>query len=722
MVTSETRRRFESSVLPRLRRFGRRLRVYVAVDGAAVLTLAVVACIAGTFVIDRTLWLGRDMRTVQLVTLLIALAAITWRWMLRPLRTRLPDDELAILVEARYPQLGSRLVSAVEFVRGNGELAAARSPVLVDAVVRQAEAGTAALRFEDALAHVRFRQRGAIILLSLLALGVTWLVARETMGLWFQRNVLLRDVAWPLRNKLAIEGLVDGKLVIPRGDDVTLTALVEEDFNAPRQVYVDYAGLAGNGFKGRDQMPAVEGEATPRFTYTFERLSESIRGVVYGGDAPAQPFTIEVVDRPRVTDVVLAIEPPAYTKLPAYELRAGQTVAEALRGSRLRIRFRTKDDVREAVLIRQSGGEEQAVGEARRLSGTEFEVDDRPDASANYHFLLTDARGLTNVSERTPPVRVSLRLVPDKPPVVKMKVRGVGEMITPEAILPIETDFSDTYGLASARLVMELTRKDAKSPPVVEPLSGLEPGSRTFAHALEWSAPAHQLAEGDRVSLHAEAADFDDVAGPNVGASPTTILRVVSREELLAELNRREQEYRQDFERLIRQQEELYSEMLSLLGAASQADRARRFPQQARLQRDFAGRVTSIRLQFEQVLSELSVNQLLTPESTGRLRDGIIGPLGVLSGTRMARAAEGIDALARDVNEEAVSEARAAQEAVLTDMRRILQNMIRWEGFQEAVALLREVLKMQGKLSQETEKRIEAEVFGSDPAPGASNP
>jgi hypothetical protein len=35
-------------------------------------------------------------------------------------------------------------------------------------------------------------------------------------------------------------------------------------------------------------------------------------------------------------------------------------------------------------------------------------------------------------------------------------------------------------------------------------------------------------------------------------------------------------------------------------------------------------------------------------------------------------------------------------------MRDILQNMVKWEGYQEAVSLLREVLRAQKNVSQET--------------------
>ncbi len=425
-----------------------------------------------------------------------------------------------------------------------------------------------------------------------------------------------------------------------------------------------------------------------------------------------------MVDRPRVTDVVLGIAPPAYTHLEAFELRAGQTVAEALKGSRIRFRVRTNKPVRSAVLVRQSSGKEQEVGPASPGADGMYLAEDQPDSTASYYFRMLDATGLSNISDRSPPVRFSIRLLADKPPRVKMRIRGIGEMITPQAVLPIETDFADSYGLSEATLVHSLGRRDSK--PIREPIAGLEPGSRSFVHNLEWPVSSHGASEGDRLTLHAAATDFDDISGPNVGESPPIVLRVVGREELLAELNRREQEYRLEFERLIRQQEELYANLLSLQDknqqAGAPAERARRFSQLARLQRDYGGRLNSQRLQFEQILSELRVNQLSSPTVEARLGGGVVEPLTVLSRTRITAAADAIDRLAREDTDESNMAARDLQASVLAEMQKILANMLKWEGFQEAVTLLREVLKMQGNLSEETQQRMEAEIFGTAPA------
>ncbi len=722
-MTESTTSRFEQDVIPRLRALGRRLKIYLLLDGLAIVCLALAAATLITLAIDYSFWLAWDMRLVQLTTLLAAIGVLAWKVMLAPLRVTAGDASLAALVERRYPQLRSRLVSAVEFASipaADWAFERRRSRVLAEEVVHQAEAEAASLAFDDVLSHARARQRSAIVAACVIGVGIICLSARETMGLWFQRNVMLRDVDWPQRNRLTVEGLVDGRMVVPRGDDVTISAVVDEGYSPPRQVYLEYEGPTG--LSGRDQMPAITGDRV-RFTHTFERVDATLRCRVRGGDFRGEPFLIDVVDRPRLSHVVIGVTPPAYTKLDPYDLRAGQTVGEALEGSAIQLRVETNKPVTHATLVRTLGGEKTELGEAERLSDQRFTATDRPTGSATYHFELVDDLGLTNRSERAGPVPITIRLLPDEAPKVKLRIRGAGEMITPEAILPLETDYSDTYGLASAELVHELGREGA--PPVAEPASGLEPGTKTFAEKTNWVVGQRGVSEGDRLTLYARAADFDDVPAPNVGESPKMVFRVVSREDLLAELNRREQEYRQDFERMLRQQEELYASILTLSTPAGPSrtdpDRPEQFKRLARRQRDHAGRLNTLRLQFDQVLAELRINQLASPATESRLGGAVIEPLEALSRSLMPDAANAIDDVAAQDTPETLGAARGLQDQVLAEMNRILENMLKWEGFQEAVVLLREVMKMQKNVSQEVEKQIEDRIFGTSPASGPSN-
>jgi len=527
------------------------------------------------------------------------------------------------------------------------------------------------------------------------------------------------NVDWPRKNQLSVEGLEDGRLMAARGDDVVVAAVVDAGYEPPRQVFINYQSESGG--QGREQMPAIRGQ-TVHFMHTFTAIDEPLRCRIVGGDADTGWFSIEVIERPRIMDVTLGIEPPVYTNAPAYSLRPGQTVAEALKGSVVHLHIRTNKPVVSAALFRRIDEQETEIPSVSSLGDHEFVAEDRPPESAMYFFRLVDRFGFNNFSERIGPVPMTVRLVADQPPIVKMRIRNVGDLLTPEAILPVELDFSEVYGLASAELVYQLA--DESAPPVAEQLPDFSPGVRAYTRNVDWAVSDHGIREGTRFTLFGQARDFDDISGPNIGRSSTMSFRVVSREELLAELNRREQEYRRDFERLLRMQEDLYTQLLTLSTSAEPTTETPRpagpYAQLARRQRDYAGRLNGLRLQFEQNLAELRINRLSSPSAEDRLAAGIIQPIEELHRTGMALAIAAIEELNRRADQAAWQEVRKAQEEVLAKMNQILANMLKWEAFQEAVILLRDVLKLQRELNTETQQRIEEELFGNPPPPQPS--
>lgn len=717
---NEAHSHFDARVLRRLRSLGRRLRLYVLLDGAAGGVVAACVLAVMTGLVDYTFRLGWDLRVGQWVSVAIILAAIIWRAILRPLHVAITPMRLAILVERKFPALSSRLVSAVEFADPAWRSThAAASPALMDAVIAEAETAFAAVPIDTVLASDRARRRLAAIAGCLLASTLVAVAAGPTVSIWWQRNALLREVSWPQRHRLRVEGLDHGKMIVARGDDAVVSAVVEPGYEPPRQVFIEFR--SSDGPASHQQMPAVTKDRI-RFSHTFAQIAQSLHCRIYGGDATTDEFTVEVVDRPRISEATIEVHPPAYTQLASYELRSGQTVAEVLRGSELHFHILTNKPLVDAALVRQEPQRDVEVGPASPHGERNFVGIDRPAGSCGYYFRLRDPLGLTNLSDRAAPVRFSIRLIADEPPKARLRVKDAGDMITPEAVLPLELDLADQYGLATATLVHQ--HGEAAAKPIVEPLSGFEPGTKSFAPTLAWSTAAHGIKAGEQLDLYAEAADFDNVAGPNVGRSTTATFRVVSREELLAELNRRELEHRRDFERLLRQQEELYADILRGQDAGrtdTAAPEAEFYTRLARRQRDHAGRLNLIRLQFEQVLGRMRINQLATPEVEARLGRGVLQPIDALYRTDLPQAAAALEAYPAQPTAEALQVIRGHQEAILSEMNRILASLLKWEGYQEAVTLLRDVLKMQREVNEETQQRIEREIFG-EPATAPAKP
>ncbi len=693
--------RLDDAVTSRLRAVAQRLRGYVLLEGIAWAIGFLFAAVAIQFTLDYgTRGLQWSMRATLLALILGGAVWILWRHVISPLRVRVGLAETANLIERRFPELSSLLVSAVRFSLGDLGSEETNSPALVASVVSSAGPRVRNLDFNTVL-DPRRSQRAALVAAGALVITLIATLAKpEIARLWFARNVLLQDVDWPRQTHLIVD-LPHGELVGARGDDLTVQAYA--DGVQPREVEIVFTTASGE--RGRETMITVGSEGAYRYRYTFKNTQEDFVFHLEGGDDETKDYSARLLERPRVEWSQFGIVPPVYARLEAFTLRDGERAAQVLPGSEVTFTIATNKPVAQASLMAGNKTIAPAILEDDRRV-----VAISPRDTQTYHFALVDEFGL----EDKQPVRFAVRVIKDEPPRVRMKLPGVGEMVTPEAILPIEVEFADTYGLASAELVFQVTREDAREGSI--PLTTFRPYLTTFSASHIWSVASEAVTPGDRLTLFARATDFDDVSGPNSAESPPISARVVTRDELLAELARREQEFRMDFERLIDAQEQLRSRLLTLIGLSMAEGGSEEFAATIatleRRQRSIAGSVNVVRQQVEQVLTEHRINQTATQTVEERLGQGIAEPLGRLTTRDLPEASDTIRRWSHDPDGEVEISVDPQQVAILSQMRGILANMLQWEGYQEAVNMLRDILRLQNELRTETKDTAQQQGGG----------
>lgn len=691
----------DATVSARLRAVALRLRAYLLVEGAARLAALLLIAAAVQFFLDYgTRGLRWSMRATLLAVIVVLAARTLWRRVISIIALRIEPAETAKLIERRYPQLSSLLISAVRFSSGEVGSPQTNSPSLMASAIRRAAHGASSLDFSAVLAPRRPRRAAVALLVVLAAVVAAPLAAPEIASLWFARNVLLRETPWPKRTHLIVD-LPQGELVGARGDDLTVQARAEGV--RPSEVEIRYT--TDSGQRGRETMSAVGRDENVHYRYTFKNVREEFTFYLEGGDDSTELFHTRLLERPRVDSADIYVVPPRYTKLEPFTVGDGQRAVQVLPGSAVTIRIRTNKPVAKATLM----AGEAPVAEAAPAEDR-YAVTINPRETQTYHFALLDDFGL----EDRQPARFSIRMLKDDPPRVRLRVPGVGEMITPEAVLPIELEYADTYGLATAELLYQVTRDFTQAGSIE--LSGFKPGMTTYAASLQWPVSAADANPGDRLILTASAADADDVSGPNIGTSPELGARVVTRDELLSELSRREHEYRLDFERLIDAQEQLRGRLLTAMDSQDSQSDSSDFVANAsnleRRQRGIAGSINVIRQQFEQVLVELRINQLATQPVEERLGKRIVEPLTDLARRDFVTAADTIRQWSRDRSGDMAVLIDGQQVALLKQMRAILSNMIQWQGYQEAVTMLRDVLRLQEELKRETNDKLKEEGKG----------
>jgi len=114
------------------------------------------------------------------------------------------------------------------------------------------------------------------------------------------------------------------------------------------------------------------------------------------------------------------------------------------------------------------------------------------------------------------------------------------------------------------------------------------------------------------------------------------------------------------------------------------------------------------------------VNKVSRIGDERRIGQRVIEPLRKLAAEDMPESSGAVTSLRTEVNRDVVAATPRWQSEILRKMSAILANMLEWEGYREAVALLRELRGEQATLHDDTIKRIEREleaILGLDEIP-----
>ncbi len=691
------------SLSARLARLRAWIRLHLLVDGLAALAAASLVLAVVQFSLDRWLRLSLDQRATLALAVTTAWLWLGYRWLLTPLLTPLPDATLARTVGRLLPRQRELLAAAVQLAnRGRppqpsqASAGPANEPgnVLAQAVVAEAEVAARSLRFHDVLHHGRVRRRASGLAGVALAATMACLVWPDPASTWWRRNWLMHEIAWPQQTRLHPVGFDQHDTRrAPLGSPLRIEADIEG--RTPGAAVLTW--WTASGRRGRGEMAVIGGR---RLMVELGPLAEDVSFRISGGDERTRVFRVIAAPRPGLTRTLARITPPAYTGLEAQTIEQ-QTVFEMLAGSELELEAWMNKPVSHARFMRG----DQPAADVTRTAADHLAVRLISPGSGTYWFAVVDYDGWED--ER--PVRFTLKVNPDEPPTVRLRATDASGVVTPAARCNVVLEARDDYGLSTVNVSMQKNDE----PPVQIPVSGMRPGTREFGADVTLTPARLRAAPGDRVRVVAHAID-QEPAGPNEGHAEPLEWAVVSPEEFLAAMAQREAELRREFERLVGAQRSLRDALLRESGTLATgrppSGLAQRLSSLARRQEGHAGRVSQLSNQFGRILAELRTNQVLRRADEIRIRDRVMGPLERLGGERMRQAAAQMSLLGAEGGAEAVMEADGLQQEILAEMRQILANMLEWEGFREAVALLQEIIGQQESVRSETLSALEGEL------------
>lgn len=682
----------------------------------------------------------RGLRIIATTALTAAAAWAGYRWWYLPNRHRLVPLTVAQRVEARFPQLGDALASAVEFLGQSEEEPGAGSAQLRRHVITEAENTVDGLNLDDVVDRRPLRRAGAWLGAALVVLAVFLALDPGAVGTALARlAVPFGSAEWPRQHHLEFRQL-PARLAAGQTFEVEL---VDTAGQLPDEVRIEYrTSQAGRQERESEKMTRVGDVMVAR----RENVERSFSFRAAGGDDDTMPWhTVDVVEPPRLESLELVVHPPAYTGLAA---APAERHLEVLAGSTIEVRGTASEPLRAArILLDGDEAVNADVGLAKEFENRRFQIPLGHWLAAKtgtYRIELTDSDGLAGVVGQW-----KLRVDPDAPPTIAWQSPSDDIYVTPIAGVPLALTVKDNLAIQNVDLLIETptpkndglvasatsANTDAKpaapepnriplyrgpeKPPAPTHTKTSSGDSRVVEHELD--VAAMKVPVGSQIVLHGEAADYRPGVGRTVAPRRITIItpdeleaRLADRQaQIVRQLERAlatERTTREDSRRLEIQQREAGSLKDGDRNALQSVDLNQR--RVGRMLNDPAEGVVAL---IDTLLAELEMNRLNATETRATMRELTTtlnrlaaGPLPTAERelTAARKTAEaGVNGASAELLSRSLTAAGAAQEEVVRDLEQLLGELAGWADFRRFARQLAEL--RQDQIAHERTSRSE---------------
>lgn len=722
------------------------LRLHLVLRGLAWLIFALVVLVFVSLGVDYALHMDGAQRAVIMSLLVAGLGYVFWRFLLRPLRVPMDAEELALVIEQYHSELDDRLISLLQFASRPFQEEGV-SETLVRRVADEANAMVEKVDPSIPIESTKTWKQMALPAVAVAILVLFTAFHSNVVELWFKRNVLFMNVPWPKKTSLRVEGGPVFRVV--RGRRFTVKVQADPEKVVPEYVtfHMRFSDL---GVVAENIKPVMSGGNI--YVKVFENVAEPFEFYITGNDDKTDWFSVELVEPPELTDMKFRVSYPAYMNRPAADLPASHGTLLVPEGSRIALTGWANKDLRRARLIldddqvkllrlKPSPDEkDSSTGEhLRGIEGT-FDIPQRPRSpSMRVQIELTDTEGIVN----SVAAGYAIRIEPDRPPSVSLTHSGVRAEITSRAIIPLNIKANDDYGVAGVDVMLLCTSPSlvtattgAASRPSARkiPISGIFTPLRNVAVRHELDLEPMGLKIGSLITLQAVVRDTlpetfakepkaGSPTGPNVSRSLAISFKIVSEDDIMAEVIRRQKEIRQELTPYVLLQSDIRDRLSALQdemagGKGISESMHAKLSNAASQQR---GIMTACNVAVEgliAILDEMNYNRVGSTVAKQRLAERIIKPLrqvskkpmNELSALLVRASKEKDDAIMGNLLNDS---ARWAEE-IYKQLDAVIDEMVQWQNRQELANRLKLVIDVATKVLEgikQEAKRESGSVF-----------
>ena len=412
-----------------------------------------------------------------------AVVASVFYFLVRPLRRRVTDEQVALYLEEHEPTLQATLVSAVEANRQGTE---SLSIVLVQRLVEQA---LEACVSTDAVKHVEEAplRRWGVVLAGVTAGAIVIVM----LGPAFVRNALSAILLVQRSVEAATPYRIDvmpGNADVPKGADQTITAALTGFSAEDASLMLRRAPTAAF-----EALPLVRGE-DGRYEGMLFDMAAPLEYFVEADGVRSPVFKLTVVELPYVECLELEYHFPAYTGLEPQKIEYGGDIA-VLKGTEVRLRvFPTMKTTGGRVAL----NEKESAALTAQADGS-LTAAFKADRDGFYRIELDAPAGQRTAASP----QYTIDVLTDRPPSVSFAKPGRDTSASSIEEVYVEAQAEDDFGVRDLELVYSVNGEQEKTVKLFGGRSRLPEVTAGHTFYLEELG----VEAGDAVSYYARALD-----------------------------------------------------------------------------------------------------------------------------------------------------------------------------------------------------------------------
>ncbi|NIS15353.1 MAG: hypothetical protein GWO41_03785 [candidate division Zixibacteria bacterium] len=637
-----------------------------------------------------------------------------------PIIRKPSNEELALLVEKRYPDLKNRMIGALQLERKLLNNKENYSPALIEQCIQQAEELSNKIEFKKSYQSSKvsngFRYLGVTLIFTFAFWFFSPGIFNSSMEVFSNPlkeipRVLTYDLQVSPQNAdvlkfddLEIDAFIFGSKLPDnarihwkfaeewRSDDIERQDVIE---NIPEI----QAGML------------VDASDTSLFKYDFKEIRHDFQYYVEAGDRVSDIYNVRVVDKPRINNIKLTYYYPKYTGLAPVVLDENDGTIQALKGTVVKIEGELNKPVVEGKIIYEDDESDEL-----QIEGNRLEKNLKIMGSGSYHLEVTDNIGHSNPD----PIEYKIYMTEDSYPSVEVVRPGNNIDLDDYLAFDLAATLSDDYGFS--RLVLHYTVH----------LSPMEASSDSIEFKFDkskadqliefyWDLSNKGLYPGSFVDYYFEVWDNDNISGPKSAVSRTYTARHPTIEEMFVDIEEAREDMIFEMVEAFRQEMELQERAKELREDLQFQDETewetqKDIEKMHQEQEKVMNSLEKMAEQFDKLNQEAKKNDLLTLEMIQKLNE--LQKLFDEVATEemkeaMKKLQEALENMDKNELEQAMKDFEMSTEEMIQNIERSIAQLKRFQieqKMQAMIAMAEKILENQDAVNEKAEQSEESEL------------